>query len=160
MKHRFEYCVAVLVDTWYVDMLHTSASSCTAQVLCRMPPVVWLRSKECLFLQEDRCERLCMLALPAETGVADLCAFVGGYLPRVREMRLVRREDGRSLCLVLLRFDSLASADEFYADFNNKPVNALHPAALALTGCSTPGCLYMCAMGLYKFRTLLLGRRV
>jgi hypothetical protein len=72
--------------------------------------------------QEGRCERLCVLALPADVGVADFCAFVGGYLPRVREMRLVRREDGRSLCLVLLRFDSLASTDAFFADFNNKPV--------------------------------------
>ena len=55
-------------------------------------------------------------------GVADLCVFVGGYLPRVREMRMVRREDGRALCLVLLRFDNQASADGFYADFNNRPV--------------------------------------
>ena len=58
-------------------------------------------------------------------GVADLCVFVGGYLPRVREMRMVRREDGRALCLVLLRFDNQASADGFYADFNNRPVRLL-----------------------------------
>ena len=64
-------------------------------------------------------------------GVADLCVFVGGYLPRVREMRMVRREDGRALCLVLLRFDSQASADGFYADFNNRPVRT---RALASVG--------------------------
>ena len=72
-----------------------------------------------------------MLALPADMGIADFCAFVGGYLPRVREMRLVRREDGRSLCLVLLRFDALASADAFYADFNHKPVRAAHAPCAA-----------------------------
>ncbi|KAK9837153.1 hypothetical protein WJX81_006530 [Elliptochloris bilobata] len=78
-------------------------------------------------LPEGRCERLCILALPADMGVADLCAFVGGYLPRVREMRMVRREDGRSLCLVLLCFDNQASADGFYADYNNKPFSSLEP---------------------------------
>ena len=83
-------------------------------------------------MQEGRCERLCILALPADLGVADLCVFVGGYLPRVREMRMVRREDGRALCLVLLRFDSQASADGFYADFNNRPVGLPRSASVLL----------------------------
>ena len=65
-------------------------------------------------------------------GVADLCVFVGGYLPRVREMRMVRREDGRALCLVLLRFDNQASADGFYADFNNRPVRLRALASVVL----------------------------
>ena len=63
-----------------------------------------------------------MLSLPPDMGVADFCGFVGGYLPHVREMRLVRREDGVPACLVLLRLDSKESADNFYNHFNAKPV--------------------------------------
>jgi BRCA1-associated protein len=55
-------------------------------------------------------------------GMADFCSFVGAYLPRIREMRLVRRESGRNACMVLLRFTDSTSTDEFYLDFNNKPV--------------------------------------
>eukprot|EP00891_Asterochloris_glomerata_P002835 jgi/Astpho2/2835/Aster-00995 len=54
--------------------------------------------------------------------VADFCAFVGGYLPSVREMRLVRRSDESSVCLVLLRFKDRPTADLFYIDFNNRAV--------------------------------------
>ncbi|KAK9808671.1 hypothetical protein WJX72_001734 [[Myrmecia] bisecta] len=80
-----------------------------------------------VLLPEDRGERLCVLSLPLDMGVADFCAFVGGYLPKVREMRLVRREGGRTTCLVLVRFDSLATADDFFRDFNARPFSSLEP---------------------------------
>ena len=73
-------------------------------------------------LQEGRSERLCVLALPLGMSVSDFCAFVGGYLPSVREMRLVRRSDESSACLVLLRFKDRPTADLFYSDFNNRAV--------------------------------------
>ena len=57
-----------------------------------------------------------------DLGVADFCSFVGGYLPKLREMRVVRREDGKSVCLILLRFDSLDMADSFYTDYHDRPV--------------------------------------
>lgn len=57
-------------------------------------------------------------------GVADFCGFVGAYLQSINEMRLVRREGGRSACMVLLRFNEQASTDDFYLNFNNKPVIA------------------------------------
>ncbi len=76
-------------------------------------------------LQEGRSERLCVLALPLGMCVADFCAFVGGYLPSVREMRLVRRSDESSVCLVLLRFKDRPTADLFYIDFNNRAVRML-----------------------------------
>ena len=74
-------------------------------------------------LQADRSERLCVLAMPLDMGVADFCSFVGGYLPKLREMRFVRREDGKSVCLILLRFESLAIADSFFHDYHDKPVS-------------------------------------
>ena len=77
-------------------------------------------------LQEGRSERLCVLALPLGMSVADFCAFVGGYLPSVREMRLVRRSDESSVCLVLLRFKNRPTADLFYTDFNNRAVRLAH----------------------------------
>ncbi len=45
-------------------------------------------------------------------------------IPQVRELRLVRREGGSSsLCSVLVRFDDQASADDFYANTNGRPVS-------------------------------------
>ena len=66
-----------------------------------------------------------MLAMPLDMGVADFCSFVGAYLPKLREMRVVRREDGKSVCLILLHFDSLETADSFFHDFHDKPVSPM-----------------------------------
>lgn len=72
--------------------------------------------------QEGRSERLCVLAIPADMGVSDFCQFLGGYLPHVRHMRVVRRERNKCVYSVLLRFDKLSSAESFYVDYNGKPV--------------------------------------
>ncbi len=76
-----------------------------------------------LAMQLDRSERLCILAMPLDMGVAEFCSFVGGYLPKLREMRVVRREDGKSVCLILLRFETLEIADSFFHDYHDKPVS-------------------------------------
>lgn len=152
--------------------------------------------------QAGRNEQLCILALPADMGFAELCTFLGGYFPKVlalscnlyaalgtagvhqglcgalhlsggllpqgmfipsvdgslsacgrreqtpgmwfmlcvalnlelwpqqvRELRLVRREGGASsLCSVLVRFEEQGAADDFYANYNGKPVGVA-PAA-------------------------------
>lgn len=75
-------------------------------------------------MQAGRENRLCVHALPADIGVADFCSFVGAYLPSIREMRLVRREGGRTSCMVLLTFSSVATTDDFFLNFNNRPVRA------------------------------------
>ena len=41
--------------------------------------------------EEDESDQLCILALPGDLAVADLCAFLGPHLARVRSVRLVRR---------------------------------------------------------------------
>lgn len=61
--------------------------------------------------------------MPVDMGVAEFCSFVGGYLPALREMRVVRREDGKSVCLILLRFESLETTDSFYTDYHDRPVS-------------------------------------
>lgn len=61
--------------------------------------------------------------MPLDMGVAEFCSFVGAYLPKLREMRVVRREDGKSVCLILLRFESLEIADSFFCDYHDKPVS-------------------------------------
>ncbi|CAL8470200.1 g9742 [Coccomyxa elongata] len=81
-------------------------------------------------LPDGRGDRLCVLALPADMGVAEFCSFVGAYLPQIKEMRLVRREEGRTACMVLLRFMSKTNTDEFYLHFNNKPFSSLEPDLL------------------------------
>lgn len=79
-----------------------------------------------------------MLAMPLDMGVAEFCSFVGAYLPKLREMRVVRREDGKSVCLILLRFDSLETADSFFHDFHDKPVSPqLIRLAHLVTQCCT-----------------------
>ena len=83
-------------------------------------------------LQTDRSERLCVLAMPLDMGVAEFCSFVGAYLPKLREMRVVRREDGKTVCLILLRFDSLETADSFFQDFDDKPVSPRCPSVTFL----------------------------
>lgn len=76
-----------------------------------------------MHVQADRSERLCVLAMPLDMGVAEFCSFVGGYLPKLRKMRVVRREDGKSVCLILLRFENLEIADSFFHDYHDKPVS-------------------------------------
>ena len=139
----------------------------------------------CVQVAEQRGERLAVLAIPADLGVADFCAFLGGYLravsarkpecsrratvsatelvstwqslaktgiqnmdmwslsdgrviaglciwisitsKQVREMRLVRREDARGVCLVLLRFCDAETAAGFYDNYNGRPVRLRAP---------------------------------
>ena len=63
-----------------------------------------------------------MLSLPAGVGFANFCSFVAAFLPRIRELRVVRRESGRGSCMVLLRFKDASTTDEFYMEYNDKPV--------------------------------------
>lgn len=74
-----------------------------------------------------------MLAMPLDMGVAEFCSFVGAYLPKLREMRVVRRENGKSVCLILLRFDSLETADSFFQDFHDKPVSSMRDSSPLVT---------------------------
>ncbi|KAL4855291.1 BRCA1-associated protein [Chlorella vulgaris] len=81
-------------------------------------------------LPAGRNPQLCILALPADMGFAELCTFMGAYFQHVRDMRLVRREGRSSVCLVLLRFGAQQAADDFYRDFNGRPFCSLEPELL------------------------------
>jgi BRCA1-associated protein len=81
-------------------------------------------------LPPGRRPQLCVLALPPDMGFPELCAFLGGYAQRVRDVRLVRREGGGAAGgarLVLLTFADQAAADGFFSDFNGRPFCALEP---------------------------------
>lgn len=74
-------------------------------------------------MQSSSGSHLAVLAVQPEMGVSEFCTFMGGYLPSVREMRFVRRDDSlRGECLVLIHFDDASRAARFYRQHNNKPV--------------------------------------
>ena len=64
-----------------------------------------------------------MLAIPADMGIADFCKFVGGFLPRIRTMRVVRKDGNQSVCLIILQCTDQDIADEFYLEYNGRPVS-------------------------------------
>jgi hypothetical protein len=59
-------------------------------------------------------------------------------------MRLVRREDARGVCLVLLRFCDAETAASFYENYNGRPVRLQGPFVTRSTRAATQsaGCLY------------------
>lgn len=64
-----------------------------------------------------------MLAIPADMGIADFCKFVGAFLPRIRTMRVVRKDGKQSVCLIILQCTDQDIADEFYLEYNGRPVS-------------------------------------
>jgi len=81
-------------------------------------------------LPEERGVRLCVMALPEDISVAEFCQFVGAHLPKVREMRFVRREAASPVlqpAMILLRFEEQADADAFFLEYNRKPFCSLEP---------------------------------
>lgn len=68
---------------------------------------------------------LCCLAIPADMSLADFCLWCGAYLDTIKSMRVLRREATRKVvCMVIIHFTSQEHADNYYADFNLKPVRA------------------------------------
>ncbi len=47
----------------------------------------------------------------------------------------MRREGRSSVCLVLLRFESQLWADDFFSDFNGKPVSGGDEQQKRVSGC-------------------------
>ena len=72
--------------------------------------------------QKARGTLLCVLAIPADMGIAEFCKFVGAFLPSIRTMRLVRKDGGQSVCLILLQMADQDITDEFYTEYNGRPV--------------------------------------
>ena len=65
---------------------------------------------------------MCVLSLPLDLSVADFCEFLGAYLGDVQQMRFMQREGARAPCLVVLTFAAQGPADQFFRDYNSKPV--------------------------------------
>lgn len=77
---------------------------------------------QALGLQAQRGPTVCVLSLPLDLTVSDFCAFLGAYLEQVRQMRFMQREGARAPCLVVLTLKDQDLADQFFRDFNSKPV--------------------------------------
>lgn len=81
-------------------------------------------------LPPERSTHLCILSLPVDMGFAELCTFISSSLKDLSTVRLVRRESGDGICLVLMQFKTQMAADTFYLDFNSKPFCLLEPDIL------------------------------
>lgn len=84
--------------------------------------------------QEARGTMLCVLAIPADMGIADFCKFVGGFLPSIRTMRVVRKDGNQSVCLIILQCSDQDVADELYLEYNGRPVSEEFAALGRLPG--------------------------
>ena len=79
-------------------------------------------------LGEQKSCQLCVMSTPPDMGFAEFCTFLGTYFDKVDEIRLVRRDGvAGANHLVLLQFESQASADGFYEQYNGKPFCLLEP---------------------------------
>lgn len=76
-------------------------------------------------LPEGRSERLCVLAVPNHMTGADFCQFTGAFIENIKEMRFVRNDGQTDRYSVLMTFDSLQLADDFYQHYNLKPFSSL-----------------------------------
>jgi BRCA1-associated protein 2 len=80
------------------------------------------------WLQEPDTKTVCVLAVPADMGIAEFCQFLGSYMPLIASMRMVRREDtAKCTCMAAIDFKDAASARDFVADYNGRPFSSLEP---------------------------------
>ncbi|KAK1292747.1 hypothetical protein QJS10_CPB17g02153 [Acorus calamus] len=76
-------------------------------------------------LPTGRTQHICVLAVPNHMTYADFCQFCGSFIPHVQEMRVVRSDGVEDRYSILINFDTLESADNFYRHFNGKPFSSL-----------------------------------
>lgn len=77
--------------------------------------------------QEGHGDRICLLAIPMDVGIGELCTFFGAFLPSVREMRLVRRKESKRTYLAFLTFDSVKQGALFFKSYNGRAVSFINP---------------------------------
>ena len=79
-------------------------------------------------VQEPETKTICVLAVPADMGIAEFCAFLGSYMPLIATMRMVRREGcAKCTCMAAIDFQDVGSAREFVRDYNGRPFSSLEP---------------------------------
>ncbi len=81
-----------------------------------------------------------MLAIPADMGIAEFCKFVGAFLTSMRTMRVVRKDGGQSVCLIILQMSDQDIADEFFLEYNGRPVGVDHDELHAMPDWSSFWC--------------------
>eukprot|EP00245_Coleochaete_scutata_P017892 TRINITY_DN901_c1_g2_i1.p1 TRINITY_DN901_c1_g2~~TRINITY_DN901_c1_g2_i1.p1 ORF type:complete len:528 (-),score=122.06 TRINITY_DN901_c1_g2_i1:33-1511(-) len=78
-------------------------------------------------LPEGRTEHLCVLAVPMHKTVADFCQFMGAFMASVHEMQIVRNDACAERYMVLIKFNSQKTADEFYLEYNGRAFSSMEP---------------------------------
>jgi len=84
---------------------------------------------------DGRSPELACLSVPADMALSEFCRFLGGYLPQITSMRVVRkRPDAAATYMVLLAFGEQGAADEFFLDCNGAPFSSLEPEVVCRLG--------------------------
>lgn len=79
-------------------------------------------------MQDPDTQTVCVLAVPADMGIAEFCNFLGSYMPLITTMRMVRRDDAsRSTCMAAIDFKDSKTAHNFVHDYNGQPFSSLEP---------------------------------
>ncbi|XP_068639869.1 BRAP2 RING ZnF UBP domain-containing protein 2 [Aristolochia californica] len=68
---------------------------------------------------------VCVLAVPNHMTYADFCQFCASFIQNILEMRVVRNDGMEDRHSILIRFDDLKSADNFYQHFNGRRFSSL-----------------------------------
>jgi BRCA1-associated protein len=68
---------------------------------------------------------LCIVAVPSDFSITDLCSFLGAHLPLVEHMRILRDPVSSARFMVLLRLQSQEAADRFFRGFNGRPFSSM-----------------------------------
>ncbi|XP_064482341.1 BRCA1-associated protein-like [Ornithodoros turicata] len=76
--------------------------------------------------ETERSEMLCMLAVPSIMTLHDLLQFIAPVSVNVENIRVIR-DSKPNLYMVLIKFRSQKSADEFYHNFNGIRFNSIEP---------------------------------
>ncbi|EME28802.1 BRCA1-associated protein [Galdieria sulphuraria] len=80
---------------------------------------------------------LCVLAVPAYFTAADFCMFVGPFGNHIRNMRLLRDSRACNRYMVLIQFESLESAENFYRGYEGKLFSSIGPECCRILSVSS-----------------------
>lgn len=77
-------------------------------------------------------EMICMLGVPSTMNVRDILQFLSPCSEDLENTRIVREVNHDTCYIVLLKFRTQASAEEFYSNFNEAPYNSIESNACHL----------------------------
>ncbi|KAJ7962793.1 BRCA1-associated protein [Quillaja saponaria] len=76
-------------------------------------------------LPVERKPLVCVLGVPNHMTYADFCQFCGSFIQHILEMRIVRTDGMEDSYSILIKFESQASADNFYKHYYGRHFSSL-----------------------------------